>query len=694
MSETNDRPRLLPPMAYSRWAASEPGLWQMSLLSARELADFCRERGLERFHWGQTIKWLWQIGLLHADLVVSKRRLRRPGLHWLASPEEDRHLYADERSQDFAPDKWRHAARKLLVFPEKKGLDVEICFHPFRYYVVYHLGRGLPSDNVVKNIVEIAEASEAVETYKTLAAEYNDLAALAIAAEPFTHGHIFGRVRLPFGEDRMSYLAKLSTYKAAILPHFQVISRERIDELRAKVCMDAEAIDPNSSLHTLLRLADGRFRLGLKGDIAGSLHLLSIAETLRRAYEEAHEIELPEEDERMYSNTFSPVLADSKRTLYGSSRLLEADRTVANEYIRRKGLDYSVRLRWYVEGPTEQGAVLYLLKELQGNEGRTRETGIDVVDLAGLVTQNQGKFLAFQDTLSADLEAGVFSFISIDYDVADNRRSVRQAVLEDLVCGRVFYSTPDFEFGNFDLDEFEEILWSVAEGKGADPSKRSILAAAIAGVQSGKVLEKVVKGLGRREGGIPELGDIKKSKDWGELLAKYILEHPDRRSTGKHRPILEATSAAIESSWRDYKATRSQIRLDPDNFETLWRDQQYKVGQRGQIRQDIYLTFASVSMGEPIVWLGSLENGKDESFSVSLHASKSDVKDDKGRVYRVEIEDEAVVCRVLGPHMSRSIVVKAYGDGVPISSEVTEFTLTISELAGPDTRRSFTYRLA
>ena len=77
-----------------------------------------------------------------------------------------------------------------------------------------------------------------------------------------------------------------------------------------------------------------------------------MAETLRRFSESTFGRELPEEDELGFG-----MMRKVKAENYGSNRLLDGERGVANAFVRRFGLDYGVRVRWYVEGYTEWGAL-------------------------------------------------------------------------------------------------------------------------------------------------------------------------------------------------------------------------------------------------------------------------------------------------------------------------------------------------
>jgi hypothetical protein len=197
-----------------------------------------------------------------------------------------------------------------------------------------------------------------------------------------------------------------------------------------------------------------------------------MAEMIRRATEDALGMTLPEETEvRMPWR--------GKERLYGSSRILDGDTRAANEFMRWHQLDYGVRVRWYVEGDTEYGALSWVVEELGAGH-------IELINLRGQVAQR--RVLAFRDNLCADLKKGTFSLISIDGDRPDFLRAVIKAAEADEICGEFFVSKPDFEFHNFTLPELEEVLWSVASEGGATPRNRERLHRAIANAKSGDQL--------------------------------------------------------------------------------------------------------------------------------------------------------------------------------------------------------------
>jgi hypothetical protein len=236
---------------------------------------------------------------------------------------------------------------------------------------------------------------------------------------------------------------------------------------------------------------------------------------------------------------------------------MNGNRSAAKEYLRQHGLDYGVRVRWYVEGDTEYYGLEHILSDY---------TAIELINLKGHVAQSGGKGVAFRDSLRNDLKAHVFSIISIDGDNHDYRRVLQKAAEANEICGMFFVSEPDFEFSNFSLPELEEILWKIAmeknlNGRTLSDTDRHLLQTAISGVKSGKELINAAKGA------IPELTQLEKGGLWGVELMKFAVENPQIRVENslptKTRPVIDALDTALRAVDANYLATISGYRVDP-----------------------------------------------------------------------------------------------------------------------------------
>jgi hypothetical protein len=267
----------------------------------------------------------------------------------------------------------------------------------------------------------------------------------------------------------------------------------------------------------------------------------TMAEIVRRLSEEAWGVQLPEEDHAAIGHTY----LDVRERIYGARRLFDGNRAVRREFMRQFRLDYGSRVRWYVEGDTEDGA----LRSAFG-EG----SSVSIVNLQGNVVR--GSLLAFRDALRDDIGNGVFSIVSLDADRADFILAARKAAEDDEICGQLYIHDPDFEFGNFDLVELEEIVWRVAESSGVDGSERRVLRRA---VEDSKCARDFVRGV---VAAIPQLVQLNKGSRWGHLLMEYALQRP-KRADGSTRPIVDGAMTAVRAAGVSYNVTRKEHRVDP-----------------------------------------------------------------------------------------------------------------------------------
>ena len=131
MPEDTILSKIIEPMLPGAWIANCQHIWQMNLLDANKFASFSHNRGLAFFN-EEDIVQLWQLGLIKADLLTSRRKLRLVGLVDRGFDSYGYHIYSDERRLPRRLAGWENA-RKMLK-PIQEG--VELLFHPFRYYVL------------------------------------------------------------------------------------------------------------------------------------------------------------------------------------------------------------------------------------------------------------------------------------------------------------------------------------------------------------------------------------------------------------------------------------------------------------------------------------------------------------------------------------------------------------------------------
>ncbi|MGE0539884.1 MAG: hypothetical protein AB7R89_06860 [Dehalococcoidia bacterium] len=538
--------------ALGAWLATRGAIWQFTLLSPDELSRFTSDRAV-RFG-SREIEQLWQIGMLRADLIRSHRKLRRVGLKPTGIDDQGRYVYLDMRPRNRRRKGWIDAAASLRSLPD----GVELLFHPFRFYVLLQIQRMLDlgvspmqpligierMPKLVDRVVSSLNRRLGTSSF-TRVQEWNDEAALAIATEPCEYERIFGMRRRPWNVEEDEQKQLLVVHRADLSVHFRATGLECIVELHKKLCFAAASLDRNAAVQTMLRFSSLDRRMSIKGHLGGAMLIRTMAETLRRFAEEVFSTEFPEEDEI----GFGQWTAGMREQLFGAHRLVDGGRAVRNEFLRQWGLDQGVRTRWYVAGKTEFGALSKVF-------GGDQPTGIEIINLHGAVAQRGGRGVAFSENLRLDLNAGIFSLVSIDGDVSDNLRVVRAAAQRDEVCGQFYIAQPDFEFANFTFDELEQVLWQVAIENGAMMEEHAVLHDALEGIADSTRLFNAAKRA------LPVLRHVSKSEDWGARLIAFALAHPELPD-GATRPVVESIRIAVRGNSASYRWTRLHKKVNP-----------------------------------------------------------------------------------------------------------------------------------
>lgn len=529
-----------------QWIVECADLWNAQFLSPTDLAADAQKYAIPLS--ARNIEDLWRLKLLKADIVTSNGPVRLKGLSLLAKSDK-RYHYADFRVA--APRKrgWLNAARHLRAGP--RGL--ELRFHPFRFLVLVVLHRLLnPTISPYQGLVSSKGFSQIAKSHLSLLKRIdlsaatersNKIAEMAIAGEPWTYPRVFSRKNIPLTPTPLDHERRLATYTSKTIELCRSVSIDWIEQARTDICQEADRLDSNRTTYTMLRLGRGLLQPETRDRLGGSVFLRGIAETLRRMAEEAHQTELPEEDEKGFGHTF----VDVRKRIYGSKRLFDGDRAPAQEFMRQQRIDFGTRLRWYVEGDTEYGALSSVFN-------KWNRSPITLVNLRGKVVERN--ILAFRDALRNDVSSGVFSFVSLDGDRSDFARAARKAAANDEICGRLLINSPDFEFSNFDISELEEIAWCAAIPEGLPNSYRHTLHTRLKNVNNAATFVHAVSR------GLPTHSPLQKGIRWGEMLIQYAAEHPQRIDKSR-RAIVEAVAEATRTASANYAASRAELKMDP-----------------------------------------------------------------------------------------------------------------------------------
>src|SRR5260370_19493068 len=552
MPDNTVSPGLLEPALPGAWIEEHHRIWQMKFLDANKLASFSHDRGVSYFNETDVIQ-LWQLGLIKADLIISRRKLRLVGLTERGTDPYGNYQYSDERRLPRQQTGWENARKTLK--PLQKGM--ELLFHPFRFYVLYHIGQMLDLRAssmqmlLQENYPRLLEISLTMfnnfscsDKFIPSINTWNDVASLAIITEPCFYERIFHLIGVSLSSIRnidnwrMQIRQEIDDYwEQYVQELYQRIGIDRLEEIRQELCFATQMLDRNRWIHTLLCLGDSKQRLELEGNLGGALLLRTMAEMLRRATEKAFDRELREEDEL----GFGWVPKDVKEKLYGSNRLLDNHQAAAT-FARQHGLNYRPRVHLYGEGDTEYSALNSFFGAM----------GIPVTNLHGLIKEGKSKTgkpigaTFFRDNLHADIKAQTYSIVVIDMDVEDNVRVLRstarnnQTSQNDGIFGRIFYSDPDFEFANFDVEELEEVLWKWVGGEGPRQEDRELLHSHVKNAKNSTEFFNGVKHAARS---LLQLYGYDKCEEWGEALIQFAWQHQFKQS--QKRQIIEAVELAL-----------------------------------------------------------------------------------------------------------------------------------------------------
>ncbi len=547
--------------------AKTPEIWQMKLISERDLCNLARDRGLTFWCLDNDIKLLWQTGLLKADLIASETKLKMDKVVYLKKDEYKGYIYKDNR--DYVEDEKGLAGifKRLPEIPQ----NIQLLFHPFRYFVLYQIEEKLKLNfsrtqiltnpkglnSLVDGHIKFFQEWTSSKNFREQFQEINDNTDLAVSCEPYTFQKVFGFHTIQIRHydnpelSNQEYYEKVKEYSNDHKKILETIGLEQIKKAHSEFCIEAQSIDGNIDIHRTLRFSEKDFRLKkIKGKLGGAMYILAMAEMIRRAAENNFNIELPEEDEI----GFYFGVRQSKEFRYGAQRLID-DKKARREFLRGFGLDYTIRLRWYVEGYTEFGA----LKSILGNHHY-----IELINLKGLIVAGGGKGLAFKDNLLNDLRNSIYSWVLLDTDNQDYVNVLRNSVKTEEMFGMFFLSKPDFEFDNFTTKELVEVIWQWAEEYNVEKGQKQKLIEATVTTESSSDFFKAV------DSTILHQPQIKKGEVWGEKLMRYADKHPKREDTKKERHIIRAIRCALHSYPCNYQMARKDGKVDVNTGDIVY----------------------------------------------------------------------------------------------------------------------------
>ena len=438
--------------------------------------------------------------------------------------------------------------------------DKPTLFHPFRMYPLNVIllncrlqiaaSASLQRDRMLGLVERILKNTPNLDRIEQMAHKANRVVDLAILLEPIYWPRITGweRGTVELTDHELSVMR--SGYREAVLQLVGGLEPDSWRKIHESLRVEAAIWDQNSDLYLLLRLSSWEQRKGLKGNISGALWLRHIAETIRRAFEDAHGVEWEEED---LAFGFWPVGA--RKVALGSERPLDRELKSMPHIAWAWGLFTGSVVRWYVEGDTEYHAMRYVLPE-------PSLAGIELLNLKGMIRAEKGNVaLSLEQLLIEDKALRRFSVISFDLDVQQNVKVVRRQVSQHNVVGLIAAHKPDFEFANFTIGELIEVAARIDETFGG----------------SGELVRKGnwrdVHNAGLFEERYKQVTSVRasalKGKGWGEALAAYAVENPKRTDDGQERPFWGEIRAALNARTAHYDFQKEHFGIDADTFEQV-----------------------------------------------------------------------------------------------------------------------------
>jgi hypothetical protein len=526
--------------------------WESTLLDAAKLANLARKLGFGHFDEAD-IRALWRIGLVRADVTTAQAPAQVPGFEQVQSA-------LDVRFVDVRKPKARPTGSPSFV-PEGETPEDALTpyFHPYRIFVLHHVVRtlGISTSNTqyllwtpgVLSVVEWqlrslnhwTESKDFLDRFD----HWNWTCELAIVCEPVR----WTRHETDNEDPEQLWLQE---YGLTLQSHLRTLPEDAVPSTRQAFALSAGELDPNSGLHTLLRLMKRFERDRIEGRIGAAMRLVDMAESIRRAVERHLSAQLPEEDEI----GAGMWMVGARKIRYGTDRVFDAAPSMLRDFLGSFGLDGGVKARCYVEGQTELGALRYVL-------GSTSQCV--VVNLSGSVVERGGRGLAFAESLAADKASGTFSFIMLDADRADVVRTLRKAASDETFHGAFLLSNPDIEMENFAISELLNVALEMVaryETPGRPPQSysRDALLRELEGAKSGDDFFKRL----HRDGRLPE---VDKGEDWGAALMAYAIEHRSfpqiHPRGGEERPIIGFAQMLIRAEEVGFRHSLQYEKVDP-----------------------------------------------------------------------------------------------------------------------------------
>ncbi len=368
------------------------------------------------------------------------------------------------------------------------------------------------------------------------------IADFAIILEPIYWPKISGLVSYRYPEEK--YDEEINQYKVEVLDLVKKLSPELWITYHEQLRIDSAGLDDNSNLYMLLRCSPWAKRERITGQISGSMWLKHIAELIRLAFFDTHNVTWKEEDE-----AFVQWTPGARTIIYGNERPLDDVLPLRSHIAFEFGLYRGSIVRWYLEGQTEYYAVTNILPS-------AAQGGVELINLKGMLSQKKSIPLALAENLKEDKQLKRFSFITFDKDVPENVKFIKNQAKIGNIVGYVNCNDPDFEFANFVLQELIDL--AIALDKKHKINTDELAKGDWSGIKSGSKFEERYKVLSKRGAGL-------KGEEWGNILGEYAITNPF--INGKERPFITTLHYVLKSRSARYDYHTKVITMNAETFE-------------------------------------------------------------------------------------------------------------------------------
>ena len=298
------------------------------------------------------------------------------------------------------------------------------------------------------------------------------------------------------------------------------ISIEQLSKWRFNTLFDASNNDPAQNLYLLLRSMPFDQRRQFKGCLRLAYDLYELAEMTRLFLERVSDQPSDQPIVKEWDPTGHPDTVWVERN-YGSQPKFGAPEFL-RPVVRHFGLDPAFRIRWLVEGPTEEGFIIRYTKRLGANINEF----VTIINFCG-----DGAFQKQIPAIDADLQAAreeqCFVTLTFDDDSDKTRTHLNGLVEEGLVNLRFVLNKPDFELGNFTVNQLvaAAVSWASDLSRPIQLCQETLVSDVESRIsEKRETFKKAFDSVLHING---ESFKLSKGEEWGQRLADFISDTRD-----------------------------------------------------------------------------------------------------------------------------------------------------------------------